>query len=588
MPPSFNLSSTLFKQSVRVRPLRSLHIQHEVISHHRSGRVLLNTQWQRHQSTQAPKETNEDTLQKKVSELSEEKKKLEKEYEMLQLPVSIPGTPGGQGGTGGGGLFSLTGQPLFDAALTTVIGLGIVFMGGIAYLEWYKWNVLNKIEKAFEPGYDPALEIASHANASSVPGVDEEHLRRKEQDLVDRIISGQEKGHYYLLLGQKGAGKTTMVYDAMVKCNADGVSICDAHPDLEVFRLRLGKTLNFEFNEDSQTGLFQRRDPREGGPGLDIERALNKLEKVALRRARKTGRPLVLVFNNVHFFQHTDEGRNILLQLQQRAESWAESRIATLVFSSDDFWPFLELRKSASRMLTLSIYDLEKNEAMMAARRLRRNFLHSYKRDIKTLEDRETFDEAISIIGGRLSALSKLAKMDDMVKAAHEMVSREKGWLLSQIGLIEDHDDDVMDEQKWSSCSWLLLRKFVQLYKEHEEKVANGEEDPGKFYLPSVSFEEARQLMTRTDFIEDLDKNNIVAIDVNFNVHPDSMIILQAAKEVVERDGFDEMLDNVRDRVDEIESLHRTRELTFKDVSKGDRIRLSDLFMGRHPLANMF
>ena len=55
-----------------------------------------------------------------------------------------------------------------------------------------------------------------------------------------------------------------MVYDAMVKCNADGVSICDAHPDLVVFRLRLGKTLNFEFNEDSQTGLFQRRDPREG------------------------------------------------------------------------------------------------------------------------------------------------------------------------------------------------------------------------------------------------------------------------------------------------------------------------------------
>ena len=39
-----------------------------------------------------------------------------------------------------------------------------------------------------------------------------------------------------------------------------------------VFRLRLGKALNYEFNEDSQTGLFQRRDPREGGPALDIER----------------------------------------------------------------------------------------------------------------------------------------------------------------------------------------------------------------------------------------------------------------------------------------------------------------------------
>ena len=120
--------------------------------------------------------------------------------------------------------------------------------------------------------------------------------------------------------------------------------------------------------------------------------------------------------------------------------------------------------KSASRMLTLSIYDLEKNEAMMAARRLRRNFLHSYKRDIKTLEDRETFDEAISIIGGRLSALSKLAKMDNMVKAAHEMVSREKGWLLSQIGLIEDHDDDVMDEVCLVE-SWTNPTTFREIYR---------------------------------------------------------------------------------------------------------------------------
>lgn len=52
---------------------------------------------------------------------------------------------------------------------------------------------------------------------------------------------------------------------------------------------------------------------------------MSKLEKVALNLARKKGRPLVLVFNNIHFFQHTDEGRNMLLLLQQRAEAWAES-----------------------------------------------------------------------------------------------------------------------------------------------------------------------------------------------------------------------------------------------------------------------
>jgi len=55
-----------------------------------------------------------------------------------------------------------------------------------------------------------------------------------------------------------------MISDAISSCNAEGVSVCYAHPDLEVFRVRLGKALNYEFNEDTQLGLFQRREPREG------------------------------------------------------------------------------------------------------------------------------------------------------------------------------------------------------------------------------------------------------------------------------------------------------------------------------------
>jgi len=55
-----------------------------------------------------------------------------------------------------------------------------------------------------------------------------------------------------------------MIFQSMADVQAEGIAFCDAHPDLEVFRLRLGKALNFEFFEDSQTGLFQRRDPREG------------------------------------------------------------------------------------------------------------------------------------------------------------------------------------------------------------------------------------------------------------------------------------------------------------------------------------
>lgn len=51
--------------------------------------------------------------------------------------------------------------------------------------------------------------------------------------------------------------------------------------------------------------------------------ALNKLEKVALRSCQRTGKPLVLVINNVHFFKNDEGGRAMLLQLQQKAEAWA-------------------------------------------------------------------------------------------------------------------------------------------------------------------------------------------------------------------------------------------------------------------------
>ncbi|KAF9228419.1 hypothetical protein BS17DRAFT_692670 [Gyrodon lividus] len=481
-------------------------------------------------------------------------------------------TSGPWGNQGRGSLFPITGSPLLDAALTTIVGLGIVFVGGVAYIAWYKKTVLDKIEKAFSAGYDPALELAINGEElksfSKGPDgeVDDapwtEHLRRQEQDLIDNIIKGQTRGHYYFLIGPKGGGKSTLILDAMCAIEAEGVAFLDVHPDLEVFRLRLGKALDYEFNEDSQTGLFQRRDPREG---------LNKLEKVALRCARRTGRPLVLVFNNIQHFKNDDDGRHMLLQLQQRAEAWAAGGIVTVVFSSDDFWPYLLMRKAASRMHVLSIRDLSYTQARHALTLMR----ISRK---KHQPDKDNVEKAVSIVGGRVAYLSKISRADDVLKGANELLRWEKAWLLSQIGLIPDCDDDVMDEQKWSSCSWLLLKEFVKLYQEREkERKAAGEPwDPT--YLPSIPYFvhqwRCRQIMTRADFMEDLDRANIVSVDVNLDVGPDSMLILLAAREVVEEDGFDDVLNNVRDRVDEIESLHRTRELTFKDLSRGDMLKL--------------
>ncbi|SJK97828.1 uncharacterized protein ARMOST_01083 [Armillaria ostoyae] len=501
----------------------------------------------------------------------------------LNVPFNPPGGGGG-GGVGGTSVFAFTNNAFLDAALTTVMGLGMVFLGGVGYLKWYKWN----IEKAFEPGYDPALEVATEHNKSSVieeggSGSDDvdmnsdvpwtQHLRRKEQDRIDKIVQGAEPGHYFVLLGPKGSGKGTMIFDSMTAIQADGVAMCDAHPDLEVFRLRLGKALNYEYNEDSQTGLFQRRDPREGGPALDIERALNKLEKVALKVAREKGRPLVLIVNNVHYLKNDDDGRNVLLQLQQKAESWAASGILTLVFSTDDFWPFYVMRKTATRMHVLSIYDLGMKEALHACTRMRIDLGQKVKGQV--------VQDAVSIVGGRLSYLNKISKSKDMLDMAKQLLSIEKAWLLSQIGLITDCDDDVMDEQKWSSCSWLLLQEFVKLRQEQERELEESRkagtsnmQSTAELPLPVIPYWKCRQIMTRADFLEDLDRKNIIAIDVNHDVRPDSMLILHAARQMVEQEEFEDTLNNVRDRIDEIESLHRTRELTFKDLDKGDKINL--------------
>lgn len=101
----------------------------------------------------------------------------------------------------------------------------------------------------------------------------------------------------------------------------------------------------------------------------------------------------------------------------------------------------------------MSIYDLRSRDALAAARRFRANNLHSSgKKDTvhpkELIEEDSIIQEALSYVGGRLSFINKMCKAprDGLVDCAKDLVAREKGWLLSQIGLIPDHDDDVMDE----------------------------------------------------------------------------------------------------------------------------------------------
>lgn len=107
------------------------------------------------------------------------------------------------------------------------------------------------MDKAFQPG-DPALTMAG-VEGSDVNDPDDQAdhwIVRDEQSRIDGIVSGKEGGRYYLMIGEKGTGKASMLLEAMRKVNGDGIAVVEAHADLEIFRIRLGKALDFEFHEE--------------------------------------------------------------------------------------------------------------------------------------------------------------------------------------------------------------------------------------------------------------------------------------------------------------------------------------------------
>lgn len=62
---------------------------------------------------------------------------------------------------------------------------------------------------------------------------------------------------------------------------------------------------------------------------MDIERAFNKLEKVAMKRRRQGKAPLVLIINSAHMVRDDSDGQDLLEMIQQRAEQWAASNLVT-------------------------------------------------------------------------------------------------------------------------------------------------------------------------------------------------------------------------------------------------------------------
>jgi hypothetical protein len=484
-----------------------------------------------------------------------------------------------------------------------MFGTGIVLgLAGYSYHRYYKWLILHKMERAFRPG-DPALEIAGPtASGPVIPGAEAQHEHVDERDSehqlegplgpeqarLDAIVTGAERGRYYLLIGEKGTGKSSMLLEAMRKVDGEGISMFEAHADLEVFRVRLGKALDYEYHEDYIGSLFSVRGPRDTTALLDIERAFNKLEKIALERRAKRQKhqhghdgqqsvwskiasalpwsvrshihghgPLVLIVNCTHLIRDDEDGRDLLELMQQRAEQWAASNLLTMVFNSDDYWVYERLKRYATRMEVIPILDLPKERAMSALAQYRHKYFPQQRFSSEILE--RVYDR----VGGRVTFLNHVAKTEDMLQACEKICATEKTWFLNRCGILgEAMDDDVMDQQKYASAAMVLAKALVKQEEDMEFTY-----DPARGHiLPQIPLYKAREIMTRADFIQAYDSENLFTIDSNAMVRADSVPMMNAFREICAEEGFNEYLQATLDRISAIESLNRTRELTLKDL----------------------
>lgn len=467
----------------------------------------------------------------------------------------------------------------------TLSSVGVLGLSGFMYHKFYNQHVLDKMDHAFQKG-DPAYLLAIHNKTnrrsdSLIEQVDGEDLSehwvtRPQQKLLDDIISGKIRGRYFLLVGEKGTGKTTLIMEAMKKIQGSNVAIFDAHADPEIFRIRLGKALNFAYNEDYIGSLFSIRGPRDTTALLDIERAFNKLEELAVKRrvSGKSDSPFIIIINNSHLIKENEEGVKLLELLQQKAESLSGSLLVTMIFNSDDYWIYEKLKRLGTRLELINVRDFNRAETVSVLKFIRGKFYPPTDRPDLALSDKMC-NQIYDLIGGRPQHISQVARHENVLKACHEIIDREKTWFLSQCGLLgEEMDDDVMEFGKFSLSAMLLMREFVEMDRLRMNTLISNSTPDTKdqckdHHLPELPLWRSRQIMTRPDYIQQYDNLNIFTVDSDSRVRADSVPMMRAFHEIASQPHFDELLDDTVERVGDIESLGRTRELVMKDLVHG-------------------
>jgi len=275
--------------------------------------------------------------------------------------------------------------------LTLVKGLAALSLGVLGLLgvnSIYAWNIernrIPRVVKALEKGSRDLVVITD----------DEYHPRPKEESQVRPLLSPSHGGFFYLITGEHGTGKTTLVR-SVCKDLSGGVVYHFVPDETAQLADKLGAALNFDFETHLTFWTqFRRRffgDDRRVPP-TPLGLLLDGISEAGVRYRQKHKRPAVLVIDNFTTLAKTDIPTFERLVKFAKKEA-DEGNIAVTFVASEGHTPRRLTAMSESSRLgdTVEIGDLGDEDA------------------IRFLTERQVPDEkareAVVVVGGRLRGL---------------------------------------------------------------------------------------------------------------------------------------------------------------------------------------
>jgi hypothetical protein len=118
----------------------------------------------------------------------------------------------------------------------------------------------------------------------------------------------------------------------------------------------------------------------------------------------------------------------------------------------------------------------------------------------------------------------------------------------------------------------VLAQALVNAEKNEPDQYQLAED--GSCRIPEIPLHKARHIMTRADFIRSYDHTNLFTITSKAYVRADSVPMQRAFRSICSEEGFDEYLEATLQRISDIESLGRTREVVAKDLVLGGKYKI--------------